>query len=51
MKSNLMLKKFSRNSVAGTMNQKEIRTFFGGKMLYSEDVIKINNDSINSQPS
>ena len=47
MKSNLMLKKFSRNSVAGTMNQKEIRTFFGGKMLYSEDVIKINNDSIN----
>lgn len=47
MKSNLMLKKFSRNSVAGTMNQKEIRTFFGGKMLYSDDVIKINNDSIN----
>lgn len=47
MKSNLMLKKFSRNSVSGTMNQKEIRTFFGGKIIYSEDNITINNDSIN----
>lgn len=42
-----MLKKFSRNSVSGTMNQKEIRTFFGGKIIYSEDNITINNDSIN----
>ena len=42
-----MLKKFSTNSVPGTMNQNELRTFFGGKMIYSEDSILINNDSIN----
>jgi len=42
-----MLKKFSVNSVPGTMNQQELRTFFGGKVLYSEDTISINNDSIN----
>ena len=47
MKSNLILKKFSTNSVPGTMNQKELRTFFGGKIIYSEDNIYINNDSIN----
>lgn len=47
MKSNLMLKKFTVNSVPGTMNQKELRTFFGGKVLYSEDNIYINNDTIN----
>lgn len=46
MKSNLILKKFSRNSIPGTMNQQELRTFFGGKVLYSEDNIYINNDSI-----
>lgn len=46
MKSNLMLKKFSQNSIPGTMNQKELRTFFGGKIIYSEDNIFINNDSI-----
>jgi len=42
-----MLKKFSTNVVPGTMNQKELRTFFGGKMIYSEDNIYINDDSIN----
>ena len=47
MKSNLILKKFSTNAVPGTMNQKELRTFFGGKIIYSEDTIYINNDSIN----
>jgi hypothetical protein len=47
MKNNLILKKFSTNSVPGTMNQKELRTFFGGKIIYSEDNIYINNDSIN----
>ena len=47
MKSNLMLKKFSVNSVPGTMNQTELRTFFGGKIIYSEDNININDDSIN----
>lgn len=46
MKSNLMLKKFSTNSVPGTMNQKELRTFFGGKILYSEDVITVDDDSV-----
>jgi hypothetical protein len=47
MKSNLILKKFSTNSVPGTMNQKELRTFFGGKIIYSEDNIYINDDSVN----
>jgi hypothetical protein len=46
MKSNLMLKKFNTNAVPGTMNQKELRTFFGGKMLYCEDIISIDDDSI-----
>lgn len=41
-----MLKKFSTNVVPGTMNQKELRTFFGGKMVYSEDIIQINDDTI-----
>lgn len=31
----------------GTMNQKELRTFFGGKVIYSEDTINVNSDSIN----
>lgn len=47
MKSNLMLKKFNVNTVPGTMNQQELRTFFGGKIIYSEDNIYINDDSIN----
>lgn len=42
-----MLKKFSINAVPGTMNQRELKTFFGGKILYSEDIININDDSIN----
>ena len=42
-----MLKKFNTNTVPGTMNQKELRTFFGGKMIYSEDTIYINDDTIN----
>jgi hypothetical protein len=46
MKSNLMLKKFVVESVPGTMSQKELRTFFGSKVIYSEDRIHINNDSI-----
>ena len=41
-----MLKKFSTNAVPGTMNQKELRTFFGGKVIYLEDTISINDDSI-----
>lgn len=47
MKSNLMLKKFSRSAVPGTMNQEELRTFFGGKILYSENIITVNDDTIN----
>lgn len=46
MKSNLILRQFNRNYVPGTMNQKELRTFFGGKIIYSEDSIYINDDSI-----
>lgn len=47
MKNNLMLKKFSRVAVPGTMSQNEVRTFFGGKMIYSENIININDDTIN----
>lgn len=47
MKSNLILKKFNTNTVSGTMNQKELKTFFGCKIIYSEDNIHINDDSIN----
>jgi hypothetical protein len=47
MKSNLILKKFNTNTVPGTMNQKELRTFFGGKIIYSENDIYINDDSVN----
>ena len=46
MKSNLILKKFSVNAVPGTMNQTELRTFFGGKIIYTEDKISINDDAI-----
>lgn len=42
-----MLKKFSTNTVPGTMNQKELRTFFGGKVMYLEDIISITDDTIN----
>lgn len=47
MKSDLILRKFDINLVPGTMNQMELRTFFGGKIIYSEDKININDDSIN----
>jgi len=46
VKSNLILKKFSVNSIPGTMNQTELRTFFGGKIIYTEDKISINDDAI-----
>lgn len=46
MKGDLILRKFSTDTVPGTMNQKELRTFFGGKIIYTEDKIYINDDSI-----
>jgi hypothetical protein len=46
MKSDLVLKKFSISMIPGTMNQKELRTFFGGKMIFTENVININDDTI-----
>lgn len=46
MKSNLMLKKFSTTNVPGTMSQKELKTFFGSKILCTENNIFINDDSI-----
>ena len=46
MKSTLMLKKFTTTPVVGTMNTKELRTFFGGKAMYTEDVINIDDDTI-----
>lgn len=47
MKSTLILKSFDTDGVPGTMNLKEIRTFFGGKMLSMENEININSDAIN----
>jgi len=47
MKSTLMLKKFIITPISGTMNMKELRTFFGGKAAYVENVITINADTIN----
>jgi hypothetical protein len=46
MKSSLILKKFETDGVPGTMNVKELRTFFGSKMLSMENNIIINNDAI-----
>jgi hypothetical protein len=46
MKSNLILKKFDTEVVPGTMNVRDLRTFFGGKIAYTEDEININDDAI-----
>lgn len=46
MKSNLILKKFETENVPGTMNVRDLRTFFGGKIVYTEDIISINDDAI-----
>ena len=46
MKSNLILKQFETDKVRGTMNVRDLRTFFGGKIAYTEDFININNDSV-----
>lgn len=46
MKSNLILKKFDTNSIPGTKNIYNLRTFFGGMIPFIEDVININNDSV-----
>lgn len=46
MKSNLILKKFDTDSVPGTMNIYDLRTFFGGKVAFIEDNISINSDAI-----
>jgi len=46
MKSNLILKKFDTDSVPGTMNIYDLRTFFGGKIAFTEDVININSDAV-----
>lgn len=46
MKSNLTLKRFDTSKVPGTMNVRDLRTFFGGKIAYTEDNIKINSDAI-----
>ncbi len=46
MKSNLILKQFDTESIAGTMNIYDLRTFFGGKIAYTEDNIRINSDAV-----
>ena len=46
MKSNLLIRKFDTEPVVGTMTSKEIKSFFGGKLIDIEDEIVINNISI-----
>jgi hypothetical protein len=46
MKSNLILKKFETDAVPGTMNVSDLRTFFGGKIAFTEDEIIINDDAV-----
>jgi len=46
MKSNLILKKFDTNNVPGTLNIYDLRTFFGGKIAFTEETININSDSV-----
>jgi hypothetical protein len=46
MKSDLMLKKYTGTYVSGTANEKELRHVFGSKMLDIEDIITIDDSSI-----
>lgn len=46
MKSNLALKKYDTTKVGGVMSSKEVKSFFGSKLIDIEDVIYINNISI-----
>ncbi len=46
MKSNLILKQFETDKVAGTMNFHNMKTFFGGKIAFIEENIHINSDAI-----
>lgn len=46
MKNNLILKKYNTSKVGGVRSSKEIKTFFGSKLIDIEDVIYINDISI-----
>jgi hypothetical protein len=46
MKNNLELKKYSTTKVGGIKSSKEIKTFFGSKLIDIEDIIYVNNISI-----
>jgi hypothetical protein len=46
MKSNLVLKQFDTDKKPGTMNVRNLKTFFGGKMAITEDNITVNDDAI-----
>jgi hypothetical protein len=46
MKSDLMLKKFTGTYVSGTASEKEFRHVFGSKMVEVEDIITIDDTSI-----
>lgn len=46
MKSNLTLKKYDTTKVGGVMSSKEVKSFFGSKLIDIEDVIYINNIAI-----
>ena len=46
MKDTLMLKKYNNQTINGTYNLFEERSFFGSKMMEIEDDININNTSI-----
>ncbi len=46
MKNDLMIKKFRKEFIRGTMNMMEIRSFFGSKLMDIEDTIVVDNSSI-----
>jgi hypothetical protein len=46
MKSNLTIKKYDITKVNGVKSNKEIKSFFGSKLIDIEDVIYINNIAI-----
>jgi len=46
MKNNLVIKKYDTTKVGGVMSSKEVKSFFGSKLIDIEDVIYINNISI-----
>ncbi|MFW6226295.1 MAG: hypothetical protein ACOC3V_05000 [bacterium] len=46
MKNDLIITRFKTETMVGTMNPKDVKTFFGSKMVNIEDTINIDNSEI-----